>query len=103
MFRPDIRTASVERYDSRTAHFNDLEFLHVFDEGIDLLAVAGSFDTDRFIREVDDLRSEDIRGFHDISVLLFGISYLDQQELALDTVFSRKDNNLLNVIELSKL
>ena len=103
MFGPDIRAAPVERNDTGTAHFDDLEFLHIFYEGIYLLAVAGSFDTDSFIREIDDLRSEDICRFDDVGMLLFGIPYLDKKELALDTVLSRKDDDFLNVVELTEL
>ena len=103
MFGPDIRAAPVERNDTCTAHFDDLEFLHVFNECVDLLAVARSFDTDGFIGEIDDLRSEDISRFDDVGMLLFGIPYLDKKELALDTILSGKDDDLLNVIEFTEL
>ena len=36
-------------------------------------------------------------------MLLFGIPYLDKKELALDTVLSRKDDDFLNVVELTEL
>ena len=103
MFRPDIRSASVERNDTGTAHFDDLEFLHIFYEGIDLLAVSGRLDTDGLIGEIDYLRPEDIRCFNDIGMLLLGVPYLNEKELALDTILSGKDDYLLNVIEFSKL
>ena len=103
MFRPDIRTAPVERNDTCTAHFDDLEFLHVLYESIDLLAVSGSLDTDGFIGEIDYLRSEDIRSFNDVGMLLFGIPYLYEEKLTLDTILGGKDDYLLNVIEFTKL
>ena len=100
---PDISSTAVERDETGTAHFDDLKLLHILYESVDLLAVAGSFDTDGFIRKIDDLRAEDICRLNDIGVLLLGVSYLDEKELALDTVFIRKDDDLLDVVELSKL
>jgi hypothetical protein len=100
---PDICSAAVQSYDTGTAHFDDLEFLHIFYEGIDLLAVSGRLDTDGLIGEIDYLRPEDIRCFNDIGMLLLGVPYLNEKELALDTILSGKDDYLLNVIEFSKL
>ena len=80
MFRPNVCAAAVKSNKAGTAHFDDIELLHILDECIDLLAVACSFDADRFISEVDDLRAENVCSFNNVGVLLFGVPDLYEKE-----------------------
>ena len=79
VFRPDVCAAAVKSDDSGPAHFDDLKLLHILNESVNLLAVTGCFDTDRFISEIDNLCSEDICRLNDICMLLFRISDLDKK------------------------
>ena len=97
MFRPDVCAAAVKSNKARTAHFDDVELLHVLDECIDLLAVTGSFDADRFICEVDDLCAENICRFNDVGMLLFGVPDLYEKKFSLDTFFCRRTMTFLTL------
>ena len=103
MFRPDVCAAAVKSNKAGTAHFDDVELLHILDECIDLLAVTGSLNADCFICEVNYLRAEYVCSFNDVSMLLFGVPDLYEKKFSLDTFFCRKNDDFLNVVEFTEL
>src|SRR5207249_4964970 len=86
-----------------TGDVADAERFHQFNECGDFGFVAGDLDGQRFVRDVHDLRPEDVANLHDFGPGLRVDADLDQHQLAIDIFAIAEILHLDHVHELVEL